>query len=195
MEDDPKQKPAIIKDVVMQSGANTQNADDSDPNITVLIVVDVETLLSSHADSTMTFEDPAIADHVHFYVLVARDDELLGRNDARIDLAAKPGDHIRIRAISLALRGEHSVLLHGITHAQSEVLAPFDLVLAGGLTVATPNADNLLEPGRQSIDDHFWQSQVAASGIAECDLDFMVLDTACAVAGYFRYHLQIGIAH
>ncbi len=179
----------------MQSGANTQNADDSDPHITVLIVVDVETLLSSHADSTMTSEDPAIADYVHFYVLTVRDGEPLGRNDARIDLDAKPGDHIRIRAISLALRGEHSVLLHGIAHEQSDVLSPFDLVLPGALTVATPNADNLLEPGRQSIDDHFWQSQVAASGLAECELDFMVLDTACAVAGYFQYHLQIGIEH
>ena len=177
----------------MQPGANTKNADDSDSPITVLIVVDVETLLSRYADST-TSEATVVADSIHFYVLASCDDEPLGRNDARIDLAAKPGDYIRIRAISLALRGEHSVLLHSIAHAQSEILAPFDLVLPGALTVATPNADNLLEPGRQSIDDHFWQSQVVASGIAECDLDFMVVDTACALAGYFRYHLQIGIA-
>ncbi|RTE87979.1 hypothetical protein D6B98_38625 [Bradyrhizobium sp. LVM 105] len=74
---------------------------------------------------------------------------------------------------------------YGIAQEHADVLSPFELVLRRASTVATPNFD-LLQPGNQSIDDHFWQSQVLADGVAACDLNFMVLNKACLVLGYFR---------
>lgn len=171
----------------------TRESDDSDHHVAALLIIDVVTPLSRRHDGNFSPEAPAFVDNIHIYVLTARDGEPLGANDARLDLTAEPGDHVRIRAIPLALRGEHSVLLDGITHADAEVLSPFDLVLRGALTVATPNADNLLEPGGQSIDDYFWQSQVLAPGIAACTLEFVVWDKSSAVCGYFQCHLQINI--
>ncbi|MDA9398641.1 AidA/PixA family protein [Bradyrhizobium sp. CCBAU 45389] len=166
----------------------------SESHVAVLIIVDAETLLSRYPNVSLSPDAPVRVDSEHLYVLAARDGGPLGSNDGHLDLAVRPGVHLRIRGNALALRGEHIVVFYGIAQEHADVLSPFELVQRRALTVATPNFENLLQPGNQSIDDHFWQSQVLADGVAACDLNFMVLNKACLVLGYFRWRLQINIS-
>ena len=166
----------------------------SESHVAVLVIVDAETLLSRYPHASLSSDTPTLVDGAHLYVLAARDIGPLGRNDGHLDLAGRPGVHLRIRGNALALRGEHIVLLHRMAQDNADVLSPFELVLREALTVPTPNADSLLEPGSQGINDHFWRSQVLAHGEAACDLDFIVLDKDCAILGYFRWRLQISIS-
>jgi len=165
-----------------------------DSHVAVLVIVDVETLLARSPDASRSFDAPTRVDGGHLYVMAARDDGPLGRNDGRLELAVNPGDHLRIRGNALALRGEHIVLFHGMAQESVDVLSPFELVLREKLTVPIPNFDDLLQPSGQSIDDQFWQSQVLGHGVVACDLDFMVLDKSCAVLGFFRWRLEIAIS-
>ncbi|WP_050385988.1 AidA/PixA family protein [Bradyrhizobium pachyrhizi] len=166
----------------------------SESHVAVLIIVDAETLLSRYPNISLSPDAPVRIDSEHIYVLATRDGGPLGTNDGHLDLAVTPGVHLRIRGNALALRGEHIVAFYGIAQEHAGVLSPFEFVLRQALTVATPNFENLLQPSNQSIDDHFWQSQVLADGVAPCDLNFMVLNKACSALGYFRWRLQINVA-
>lgn len=178
----------------MPKHGSVTKADHPDSHVAVLVIVDVETLLSRSADISQSQDAPTIVDGEHIYVLSARDNEPLGRNDGHLALAVAPGAHIHLRANALALRGEHIVLFHGIAQESADVISPFELVRRENLTIPTPNFDNLLHADSQSIDDHFWRSEVLVDGIVVCDLNFMVLDKACAVLGYFQSSLQISIS-
>ena len=162
-------------------------------HVAVLIIVDAETLLSRASSVSLSADAPTLVDSEHLYVMSARNDGPLGRNDGHLDLTTSPGNQINMRGAALALRGEHIVFFHTLAHENADVLSPFELVLRGNLPVPTPTFDNLLQLSSQKCDDHYWQSQVLVPGVAACKLDFMVLDKACAILGYFRSHLQIAI--
>ncbi|WP_445215916.1 AidA/PixA family protein [Bradyrhizobium sp. Pa8] len=166
----------------------------SESHVAVLLIVDAETLLSRYSNVSLSPDAPVPIDSEHLYVLAARDGGPLGSNDGHLDLVVTPGVHLRIRGNALALRGEHIVVLYGIAQEHADVLSLFELVQRPALTVATPNFEKLLQPGNQRIDDYFWQSRVLADGVAPCDLNFMVLNKACSVLGYFRWRLQINVA-
>ena len=178
----------------MAKDKSVTKAEPPDSHVTVLVIVDAETLMSRSAHISHSEDAPTIVNGEHLYVMTPRDEEPLGRNDGHLDLAVNPGNHIHIRGNALALRGEHIVLFHGIAQESAEVVSPFELVLRANVTVPMPSFDNLLHASSQSIDDHFWQSEVLARGVVACDLNFMVLDKACAVLGYFRSRLQISIS-
>lgn len=178
---------------MMAKDTSINKKEDFDSHVAVLIIVDVETLLSRYPDLSLLADAPTVIDNEHLYVISARNDGPLGRNDGHLDLAVSPGTHIHIRGNALALRGEHIVLFHGITLDNADVLSPFELVLHGNVSLPTPNFDNLLQLGSQKSEDHYWRSKVLAPGVVGCEVDFMVLDKACAVLGFFQSRLQLGL--
>jgi hypothetical protein len=175
----------------MSTDKTVKEKETSGRHIDVLVIVDAATLLSRYPDASLTADKPTTIDGELIYVMAAGHGELLGRNDSHLDLTVPVGDDIHVRGNALALNGEHSVLFYDLTSIDADAVSAFSLEQTHGLTVPIPKADNLLQPDNQSVDDHFWRTQVLAHGTAACDLCFMVLDRGCTVLGYFRWNLQI----
>ncbi|MDN7183359.1 inclusion body family protein [Caballeronia sp. SEWSISQ10-4 2] len=176
----------------MSTEKTVKEKETSGRHIDVLVIVDAATLLSRYPGVGLSADTPTSIDGELIYVMAAGHVELLGRNDSHLDLIVPVGDDIHVRGNALALSGEHGVLFYDITLLDTDIVSAFRLDQVHGLTVPIPRADNLLQPDNQSVDDHFWRTQVLAHGTAACDLYFMVLDRGCTILGYFRWNLQIG---
>ncbi|WP_175666262.1 AidA/PixA family protein [Burkholderia ambifaria] len=158
----------------------------------VLAIVDAATLLSAYPDASRNADKPTVIDGRHIYVVSPGDTGALGHNDSRLFAGLQPGDQLSLRETALALRAELSVLFIRFTVKDAGIVAPIVPEVRDG-AVPVPNADDLLNPECRPQQDHYWRSDVLASGATSCTADFAVLDRDGAVSGYYRWETSIEI--
>jgi hypothetical protein len=158
----------------------------------VLAIIDVATLLSEHADASKDADAPTVIDGRHIYVLSPGETHQVAHNDSQIFGGLSAGDELHLRETALALRAEVSALFIRFFLKDAGIVSPIEPMIRDA-AVPIPDSGDLLRPNCQQMKDHFWLSQVLASGRTACTADFVVLGRDESVLGYFRWETSVEI--
>jgi nematocidal protein AidA len=150
--------------------------------IDILIAVDTDSLIQQGLSQDSN--SPTNVGDNYIYAIVRSDEAISGQAGAELNVAAETMDIIRWRMTSLTLNASYDTIPYKFVVSRGP-----DLVKDNGpeiVTVSTPlpNPDDLLHPGRQSVQSFFWQADVKKPGNATYHFQFMILDRHGKVKGY-----------
>lgn len=106
-----------------------------------------------------------------------------GEGGGELKVSAQTDDVLRWRETTL--NPEYSALLYAFT-PQTGLISP-PQPLQSAITVPVPNSANPLQPGRQTIQDYFWQATVLNAGDLTYHFSFMLVDRSGAEVGYYYW--------
>lgn len=117
------------------------------------------------------------------YMVTNQGNVVTGEGGGELNVSAQTDDVLRWREATL--NPEYSVLLYAFT-PQTGLISP-PQPLQSTITVPVPNAGNPLQPGRQTIQDYFWESTVLNPGTLTYHFRFMIVNRAGAELGYYSW--------
>lgn len=117
------------------------------------------------------------------YMVTNQGNVVTGEGGGELNVSAQTDDTLRWR--EAALNPEYSVLLYAFTPATGLISPPQSL--QSTITVPVPNPGNPLQPGRQTIQDYFWQATVLNPGTLTYHFSFMIVARSGAELGYYAW--------
>lgn len=160
----------------------------------VLLVVDAESLLAKYPTPSLEAEKPTTISAGFIFATSGTHAEQNIKNDSNFTLTASNGKTFHIRARTVSLIAEHSVVFYNMAVADAQVLSPPKLVVHTGLTVPAPDPANPIQPGSHLADDHYWECSQLTPGVAACELSFMLVNQNCEVVGYFSWAVEVKLS-
>lgn len=158
----------------------------------VLLIVDAESVLSRYPNPSLDAAAPtSIADGFIFFATGDNSKKIV-TNDSKFTIRGDIDRELHVRARSVSLIAEHSIVMYALT-ADGDALSDPRLEVHTNLTVPAPNPDNPAEPGSKNADDHLWICTPKNSGTAHCHLSFMLVNQQCEAVGYFDWSTKIEI--
>ena len=158
----------------------------------MLLIVDAESVLSRYPNPSLDAAAPtSIADGFIFFATGDNSKKIV-TNDSKLTITVDIDRDLHVRARSVSLIAEHSIVMYALT-ADGDALSDPRLEVHTNLTVPAPNPDNPAEPGSKNADDHLWICTPKNSGTAHCHLSFMLVNQQCEAVGYFDWSTKIEI--
>ncbi len=154
----------------------------------VLLIVDAESLLSRYPEPSLMPQLPTVIEDGFIFAIGGLKSTI---NDSNVTLKADNGTTFHIRARTVSLLAEHSVVFYEMSVGDAGVLSAPKLVVHGNLTVPAPDPANPTEPGNHVADDHYWECTRLSSGVETCELNFMLINKSCEALGYFSWAVEI----
>ncbi|WP_253426633.1 AidA/PixA family protein [Pseudomonas sp. GGS8] len=160
----------------------------------VLLIVDAESLLSHYPQPSLESQNPTVIEDVFIFPVTSSTTTQSAENDSKIMLTAHNGKVFHIRGRTVSLLAEHSVVFHNITVSDAGVLSPPKLIVHGDQTVPAPDPTNPTQPGSHKADDHYWECSQLSTGVATCELSFMLINQRCEALGYFSWKTEVTLS-
>ena len=154
----------------------------------VLLIVDAESLLSRYPQPSLKPQLPTVIEDGFIFAISGQKS---ANNDSNMTLSEDNGTTFHIRGRTVSLLAEHSVVFYEMSVGDAGVLSAPKLVVHGNLTIAAPDPANPTEPGNHVIADHYWECKRLSSGVAACELNFMLINKNCEALGYFSWTLEV----
>jgi len=154
----------------------------------VLLIVDAESLLSRYPQPSLKPQLPTVIEDGFIFAIGGHKSTT---NDSNITLTVDDGATFHIRGRTVSLLAEHSVIFYEMSVGDAGALSAPKLVVHGNLTVPAPDPANPTEPGNHVIADHYWECKRLSSGVAACELNFMLINKSCEALGYFSWTLEV----
>ena len=117
------------------------------------------------------------------YLVTNQGHVVTGEGGSELNVSAQTDDVLRWREATL--NPGYSVLLYAFTPPMGLISPPRPL--RSTVTVPVPNPSSPLQPGRQTIQDYFWQSTVQSPGHLAYHVSFMIVDQSGAQMGYYAW--------
>ncbi|NMN77041.1 MULTISPECIES: AidA/PixA family protein [Pseudomonas] len=161
----------------------------------VLLIVDAESLLSRYPQPSLDPQKPTVIEDGFIFGISATSAAENIKNDSKITLTTNNGKVFHIRGRTVSLLAEHSVVFHNITVDDTGILSPPKLIVHGDQTVPAPDPANPNQPGSHKADDHYWEcSPQLSTGVATCELSFMLINQRCEALGYFSWKTEVTLS-
>jgi hypothetical protein len=160
----------------------------------VLLVVDAESLLAKYPAPSLEAENPTTISDGFIFAASGEHAAQSIKNDSKLTFTTGNGTTFHIRGRTVSLLAEHSVVFYDMTVGDAQVLSPPTLVVHAGLIVPAPDPTNPTQPGSHPADDHYWECSQLASGVAACELSFMLVNPRCEVVGYFNWEVEVTLS-
>ncbi|MPQ49271.1 hypothetical protein GCQ56_19905 [Marinifilum sp. N1E240] len=161
--------------------------------IDVLIAVDTETIISNYGLNKDPNNPVQITDASLIFMITKRDDALSGNAGTELAIGAKTLDTIRWRETSLSLNATYSALLYKFVATAGGDLISNPIPLLVEVQTPLPDPSNPTMPKTQTIESYFWTSTVLKPGSVTYHFNFMILDRAGNVQGYYWWDPYIKI--
>ncbi len=159
----------------------------------VLLIVDAESLLSRYPQPSLEPQNPTVIEDGFIFATSGTTTTKNAKNDSKITLTAN-GQVFHIRGRTVSLLAEHSVVFHNISVGDTGILSPPKLVVHGEQTVPAPDPSNPTQPGSHTADDHYWECSQLSTGVAACELSFMLINQRCEALGYFNWKTEVTLS-
>jgi len=157
----------------------------------VLLIVDAESLLSRYPQPSLKPQLPTVIEDGFIFAIGGLLNAINAINDSKITFNADNGTTFRIRARTVSLLAEHSVVFYEMSVGDAGVLSSPELVVHDNLTLPAPDPANPTEPENHKADDYYWQCTRLSSGVERCELNFMLINKSCEALGYFSWAVEI----
>jgi len=155
----------------------------------VSLIVDAETVLSNYPQASQDPDTPTpIAAHL---VFVLGGSHCGAVQSDSVVLPMGLGLTVHLRARTVALRAEHSVVIYGFTVENGQVLPAPELMINAHQTVPAIDIENLTQPVLQQADDHFWCCRPLSRGTEKSQLRLMLVNSQCEAVGYFSWAVDV----
>lgn len=163
--------------------------------INVLIVIDSDGILKKYGPNNNPDDPIHITDPNLIFMITEQDNVISGQAGNELCIKGVPGDTVQWREITLSLNPNTDVLLYKyiMTPAVSDKLTSTPKVYETKVSVPLPNSNNPFIPTMQTITEHYWYLILLKTGNVTYQFNFMILDAAGQVKGYYRLDLLIQI--
>lgn len=155
----------------------------------VLLVIDAVMLLDRYPDAA---HNPVDIEGDGCYGLAPDSEALHGVCAAPWLIDVRAGDRLRLRWTSLAMRGEHAVLLQ-LSVDDESTLGGLEMHVDEHATRYAPQSGAPQAPVAREAPDAFWQADVVASGTAGLNVEAIVTDRDANILARFRWPLPVVI--
>lgn len=159
----------------------------------ILLVIDVESLLSDHSTLSDSPDKPSPVDARYLFAQAARPPDWQGPVKQPFTLTARAGDTLFFRSAPVALRGEHILFLQEIRSNATPVMSSPAPSTRSGAFIVRPDFDNLLQLESQPADDYHLKSQLSAQGRWPAEIRFILLNPDCSIKGYFSIQAEFDL--
>lgn len=162
--------------------------------IDVLIAVDTETIISKFGTNSDANNPVQITDSSLIFMITKSADALSGNAGSELTIAAETLDTIRWRETSLSLNATYSALLYKFVATKGGDLISQPVPLLAEVQTPLPDPSNPTQPKSQTIESYFWSSTVLQPGSVTYHFNFMIVDRAGNVQGYYWWDPFIKIS-
>lgn len=159
--------------------------------IDIQITFDAQTIVETYGHNTDP-QNPVQVDTKFIYMVTAQDDAVSGEGGGELTVYAQTEDELRWR--EAALGPDFSAILYQFVPTQGGDLISTPVPLEAEVTVPLPNPSDPTNPGRQTIEDYYWSSDVQNAGEVTYHFYFMVVSRAGDVLGYYWWDPFISIS-
>lgn len=148
--------------------------------IDIQITFDAETILASYGKNGDPNNPVGISAGL-VYMVVASGQAVSGNGGGELNVSAETDDTIRWRETTPGV--DYSAILYAFPTQSSLISTPVPLIST--VTVPLPNPSNPTQPGRQAIQDYFWNCTVLNPGSVTYHFNFMIVGRDGTVQGYY----------
>ncbi|APC15531.1 hypothetical protein BLL42_07245 [Pseudomonas frederiksbergensis] len=160
----------------------------------VLLIVDAETLLTRYPQPSLDPLHPTVIEDGFIFTFGAAQGTTPATKGTCLELAANAAKTFHLRGRTVGLHAEHSVVFYDLSVGSAGVFAKPHLVVHNGQTLPAPNPDTPTEPIAVKADDYYWHCQQLSTGIEQCELSFMLVNSNCETLGYFSWTVGVKLS-
>ncbi|MCU1750572.1 inclusion body family protein [Pseudomonas sp. 6D_7.1_Bac1] len=160
----------------------------------VLLIVDAETLLTRYPKPSLDPQNPTVIEDGFIFTVGATQGPTPAAKGTCLELAENSAKTFHLRGRTVGLHAEHSVVFYDLSVGDARVLSQPQLVVHNGLTLPAPNPETPTEPVAVKADDHYWHCQQLSTGVEQCELSFMLVNSSCEALGYFSWTVGVKLS-
>ena len=157
----------------------------------ILLIMDTESLLSEHPQPSLSADAPSFVEARCLFIQGARPPYWQGQEKQPFCLTAHAGDSVFFRCAPVALRGEDILFLQEIHSKTNSVITSPQATVRPGARIARPHFDDPLCLESQTLDDYYLTARLSGTGRWQAEIRFALLNSACAVKGYFAMPITL----
>lgn len=158
------------------------------PPIThLLLIIDAETLLSHTPQPSLDPRHPTPVEAGFIF-------NAGPQKRSSPMLMVRGAGPVHLRARTVGLYAEHSVVLYHLAVGDAGVLTSPHLEAHTHLNLPVPNPDAPTEPLTGLSNDHYWHCQAVKAGVERCELSFMLVNSDCEALGYFGWEVGVRVS-
>jgi hypothetical protein len=161
--------------------------------INVLIAFDTETIVKTYTNPSQDPNKPTQVSTSLIYMIVRQGDAISGQAGGNLNIKAQVDDVVRWRETSLSLSADSNAILYKYIRGSGEGKISEAVPRISNPTVPLPNPDDPLHPNTQTINSHYWTSDVLRQGTVGYTFQFMILDRNESIVGYYYWDPSITI--
>jgi len=160
----------------------------------VLLIIDAETLLTRYPKPSLDPQKPTVIEDGFIFTFGASLGTTPTSKSPCLELPASSTKTFHIRGRTVGLHAEHSVVFYNLTVGDAGVFSKPHLVVHNDQTLPAPNPESPTEPLPVKADDHYWHCQQLSTGVEQCELSFMLVNSSCEVLGYFSWTVGVKLS-
>lgn len=160
----------------------------------VLLIVDAETLLTRYPQPSFDPQNPTVIEDGFIFAFGITQGTTPEAKVTCLELAANAAKTFHLRGRTVGLHAEHSVVFYNLTVSDAGVFATPHLVVHNDQTLPAPNPETPTEPIAVKADDHYWHCQQLSTGVEQCELNFMLVNSSCEALGYFSWTVGVKLS-
>ncbi len=160
----------------------------------VLLIVDAETLLTRYPQPSLAPQNPTVIEDGFIFTVGATQGTTPEAKGTCLELAENAAKTFHLRGRTVGLHAEHSVVLYDLSVGSAGVFGEPELVVHNDLTLPAPNPETPTDPVAVKAYDHYWHCQQLSTGVEQCELNFMLVNSSCEVLGYFSWSVGMKLS-
>lgn len=164
--------------------------------IDVLFAIDSDGVLKKCGKNTDPNNPTFIGNENLIFMITKQDKVVSGQAGNELKIKGTLGDAIRWRETTLSMDSNTDVLLYKLITPSTtcaKLISP-PKVTKTKINVPLPDSDASLEPTMEKIINYYWHSIFLKTGDGTYNFNFMIIDAAAQILGYYSWDLLITIA-